>query len=124
MLPAFALLITAAGVALLLEQEPPRIAFWLACVGIGIYMLGTRSFMRGTKRVPGLVRAIVLVATFQLGRLEPVLSPYAYVWLLTAWVVTCAVLTTQWGERTGEEEVEGYLGRRHSGVDAEAETPR
>ena len=35
MLPAFALLITAAGVGLLLEEDPPRIAYWLACVGIG-----------------------------------------------------------------------------------------
>ena len=33
MLPAFALLITAAGVGLLLEDDPPRIAYWLACVG-------------------------------------------------------------------------------------------
>jgi low temperature requirement protein LtrA len=36
MLPAFALLITAAGVGLLLEEDPPRIAYWLACVGVGI----------------------------------------------------------------------------------------
>ena len=35
MLPAFALLITAAGIGLLLEDDPPRIAYWLACVGIG-----------------------------------------------------------------------------------------
>ena len=33
MLPAFALLITAAGVGLLLEDDPPHIAAWLACVG-------------------------------------------------------------------------------------------
>ena len=33
MLPAFGLLVTAAGVGLLLEEEPPDIAPWLACVG-------------------------------------------------------------------------------------------
>ena len=30
MLPGFALLLTAAGVGLLLEDDPPRIAYWLA----------------------------------------------------------------------------------------------
>ena len=35
MLPAFALLITASGVGLLLEDDPPRIAYGLACVGVG-----------------------------------------------------------------------------------------
>ena len=95
MLPAFALLITAAGIGLLLEEDPPKIAYWLPCLGIGIYLLGTRVFMRGTSRVSGAARVIVLVATFQLGRLHEALSPYAYVWLLTAWVVTCALVTTR-----------------------------
>ena len=45
MLPAFALLITAAGVGLLLEDDPPRIAYWLACVGAGMYLAGTRAFL-------------------------------------------------------------------------------
>ncbi len=45
MLPSFALLITAAGVGLLLEEEPPRIAYWLPCIGLGIYLLGTRVFL-------------------------------------------------------------------------------
>jgi low temperature requirement protein LtrA len=95
MLPAFALLLTAAGVGLLLEDEPPGAGAWLACVGVGIYVLGTRSFLRGTRRVPGIVRALVLLATFQLGRLEPALSPHLYVWLLSAWMGMCAVLTTR-----------------------------
>ena len=38
MLPAFALLLVAAGIGLLLEEDPPRIAYSLACVGIGIYL--------------------------------------------------------------------------------------
>jgi low temperature requirement protein LtrA len=95
MLPAFALLITAAGVGLLLEEHPPHIAYWLSCVGIGIYVLGTRSFMRATPHVPGAVRVVVLVATFQLGRLSSVFSPHAYLWLLMVWVVICAALTTR-----------------------------
>src|SRR5262249_5734764 len=106
MLPSSALLLPAAGVGLLLEEHPPHIAYWLACVGVGIYVLGTRAFMRGTRHVPGAVRVVVLVATFQLGRLAPVLSPHAYVWLLMVWVVVCAALTTRpAGEQVREATV-------------------
>jgi low temperature requirement protein LtrA len=104
MLPAFALLLTAAGVGLLLEQEPPHAGAWLACVGIGIYVLGTRSFLRGSRHVPGAVRFVVLLATFQLGRLTPPLSAHAYLWVLTGWVGVCAALTTR---SAAEEPAEG-----------------
>ena len=40
--------------------------------------------------MPGIVRTLLLVATFQLARLRPELSPYEYLWLLTGWVVMCA----------------------------------
>ncbi len=95
MLPAFALLITAAGAGLLLEEDPPAIAYWLACVGIGIYLLGTRAFLFASNRVSGVVRALIVVATFQLGRLHGDLSPYAYLWLLAAWTCACAGLTSR-----------------------------
>ncbi len=110
MLPAFALLITAAGVGLLLEEDPPTIAYWLACVGVGIYLSGTRVFLMASSRVPGLVRALLLIATFQLGRLHHALTPHEYLWLLTAWVVMCAVL----GTRSPDGMVERFLdgGRR------------
>jgi len=119
MLPAFALLITAAGVGLLLEDHSPHIAAWLACVGIGIYLLGTRVFLVADRRVSGLARALLLVATFQLGRLQPALGAYAYVWLLAAWVVMCAVLTTRTAR--GDEhpgDVDRYPGGRREGVEA------
>ncbi len=93
MLPCFALLITAAGVGLLLEEEPPRIAYWLGCVGIGIYLLGTRVFLKASSRASGVARVLLLIATFQLARLEP--APHAYLWLLAGWTVLCAVLTTR-----------------------------
>jgi low temperature requirement protein LtrA len=95
MLPAFALLITAAGVGLLLDDDPPRIAYWLACIGIGIYLGGTRVFMATTGRVSHVVRVVVLVATFQLARLHTELTPHAYLWLLAVWVAMCAALTTR-----------------------------
>jgi low temperature requirement protein LtrA len=100
MLPAFALLITAAGVGLLLEPDAPELAYWLTCVGVGIYLLGTRVFLRGSRRVPGAVRVVALIATFALGRLEPALSAHAYLWVLTAWVGVCAALTTRSGQTT------------------------
>ena len=92
MLPAFALLLTAAGIGLLLEEDPPRIAEPLACVGIALYLLGTRSFLVTTTRRAGAVRILLLIATFQLFRLG--LEPYAYVWLLALWTALCAGLTT------------------------------
>ena len=84
MLPAFALLITAAGIGLLLEEDPPRIAYWLASVGIGIYLAGTRAFLLASDACPGSRACVLLVATFLLARLGLELTPYAYLWVLTA----------------------------------------
>ena len=72
MLPAFALLIIAAGVGLLLEEDPPRIAYWLACVG-------HRHLPHGHAGLPLLVEPrarasparCCSIATFQLARLGP-----------------------------------------------------
>ena len=113
MLPAFALLITAAGVGLLLEEDPPQIAYALACVGVGIYLLGTRAFLMRTRRVSGLIRVVVLVATFFLFRLEPLLSPHAYLWLLAVWVAVCAAATT----RLSTDALEQYVGGRAGAAD-------
>ena len=110
MLPAFALLIIAAGVGLLLEGDPPTIAYWLACVGVGVYLTGTRVFLFSSGRVPGVVRVVLLIATFQLARLEPELSAYAYLWLLTAWMVMCAALSTRVLHGDAEGDLERYLG--------------
>ncbi len=106
MLPAFSLLMMAAGVGLLLEGEPPRIAYWLPSLGLGIYLLGTRVFLMAAKRVSGAVRALLVVATFFLGRLYDVLSPHEYVWLLAAWAAMCAALTTR------SPRLERFLGVR------------
>jgi low temperature requirement protein LtrA len=112
MLPAFALLITAAGMGLLVEEDPPGIAYWLPCIGIGIYVATTRAFLVGTSRVPRAVKALLLLATFMLGRLQDVLSPHAYLWLLTGWVVMCALLATRTPGRDDAEAVARYLGER------------
>jgi low temperature requirement protein LtrA len=102
MLPAFALLITAASVGLLLGPDPPRIAYWVACIGIGIYLGGTRVFMHSRSRLDHAVRLVVLIATFQLARLRPELAPDAYLFLLAGWVAMCAVLTTSRSDENDE----------------------
>lgn len=48
------------------------------------------------------------------------LAPHAYLWLLTAWVVMCAVLTTRTSGRVAEADLERYLG---GGRRREAEVP-
>jgi hypothetical protein len=47
-----------------------------------------------------------------LGRLQDVLSPHAYLWLLTGWVVMCALLATRTSGRDDAEAVARYLGER------------
>ena len=71
MLPAFALLIIAAGVGLLLEDDPPQIAYWLACVGSASTSPARACSCSRRAACPGVVRALLLVATFQLARLRP-----------------------------------------------------
>ena len=97
MLPAFALLVTAAGVGLLLEDDPPRIAYRLACIGVGDLPARHARVPHGLGRVPAPVRVLLVVATFALGRLFHGLGGSAYLWLLTAWVLMCAALTTRTG---------------------------
>ena len=53
MLPCFALLLSAAGIGLLLEDDPPALAYKLTAVGPGIYLLGTRVFLAPGNRVGG-----------------------------------------------------------------------
>jgi low temperature requirement protein LtrA len=102
-IPAFALLVIAAGVGLLLEEDPPLIAYWLSCVGIGMYLASTRVFMLagGAARI---VRLVLLIATFLLAWLHEALSPHAYLWLLTGWSVMCAALTSRNAGRLVEIE--------------------
>ena len=49
--------------------------------------------MMGSKRVPRWARLLVLIATFNLARLD--LDPHPYIWLVTLWVIGCAALTTR-----------------------------
>jgi hypothetical protein len=107
MLPAFALLITASGVGLLLEEDPPSIAYGLACSGVGIYMLGTRVIRMGSGRVPAPARVLLVVATFAVREALPRPRRLAYLWLLTGWVLMVAALTTR--TDTSEDALARFL---------------
>jgi hypothetical protein len=55
---------------------------------------------------------VLLLATFQLARLGPELTPYGYLWLVSGWTLMCAVLTTRTSHRDEDERVDRYLGGR------------
>jgi len=93
MVPAFALLLTAAGVGLLLEEEPPPLAYWLGCIGLGMYIASTRASWGGRRRRGHALRIAGVVATFQLAWLD--LEPRPYLWLLAGAAVLWALIHTQ-----------------------------
>jgi low temperature requirement protein LtrA len=95
MLPAFSLLITAAGLGLLLGGEAEKLAYWLPGIGIGIYLAGTRVIFGAGTAWGRALRTALVIATFLLGSLHDTLSPHAYVWLLAAWAIGCAALATR-----------------------------
>jgi len=98
MLPAFALLIAASGVGLLLRDDPTRIGYELACTGVGIYLAGTRGYMYARGRWRRVIRTAAIAGTFALGALHSLLSPQAFLWLLAAWAAGNALLTTFTGK--------------------------
>jgi hypothetical protein len=95
MIPAFMLIAISAGVGLLLEGEPPRIAYWLPCIGLGFYLLGTRVFMSSRRTAGHALRILLLIGIFSLGRLHETLAGNEYVWLLAAVAVGCAGLSSR-----------------------------
>lgn len=91
--PAFALILTAAGMRLLLEGDRSANAYWLVSVGLGIYLLGTRALLAsGITRAGRVLRLLLVLATFQLARLHLILEPAAYIWTVAGWVVVCAAV--------------------------------
>jgi low temperature requirement protein LtrA len=86
MLPAFALLIAAGGVGLLLRHDPPQIAYWLTCIGAGLYVAGTSSYISAHGRWRRLARTAAQAGTYAFGALHAVVSPPLYLWLIAIWV--------------------------------------
>lgn len=91
MLPAFALLMIAAGAGLLLRHDPPRLAFALTCIGAGIYLGGVRGAMRPRRKRDRVAQTILIGATFAFGTLRHLLGPHSYLWALAAWTMAIAI---------------------------------
>ena len=104
MAPAFALLLIASGVGLLLGEDPPDGAYWLCSVGVGIYLIGTRVFFAVASRANHIARVVVVIATFELGQLNDVVSPHVYVWVVALWTIACAALA-QWHTRDVDDDL-------------------
>jgi low temperature requirement protein LtrA len=117
MIPAFALLMAAAGTGLLLEHDPPKIAYWLLGIGAALYLTGSRAFLRIGPRNRRVLRLALGVALFLAGLLHRVLGPHAYVWLIAVWVAACAALST------GAEGPPAAEPAREAELPPELETP-
>jgi low temperature requirement protein LtrA len=106
MLPAFALLMIAAGVGLLLRHDPPRIAFPLTSVGAGIYLAGVRGAMRPHDKRDRQAQTILIGATFALGLLRHVLGPHSYLWALATWTTAIALYVPRSSPKPAPHESE------------------
>jgi low temperature requirement protein LtrA len=94
MVPAFALIVAAAGVGLLLREDPIPGAYWLACVGAGIYVSGTDGYSRPRGHHNRIARSLAMAAIYASGALHWVLSPWAYIWVLAAMVAANTALVS------------------------------
>ena len=103
MVPAFALIVAAAGIGLLLHGEPPPIAYWLTCVGVGLYVSGTDGYARARGPLNHFARFAAMAAIYASGALHWVLSPVVYIWLLALMVAGNTALVTATGGATGKE---------------------
>lgn len=101
LVPAFALLLVAAGVNLSLHESPPQAAAWFTTAGLTMYLAGTRSFAAGSPRwYVGLARSATLAATVCLAFLDRVLPAPAVVAVIAVWAVLCAAATAVIRRRT------------------------
>jgi low temperature requirement protein LtrA len=86
MVPAFALLVAASGVGLLLREDPAPGAYWLACVGTGLYVSGTDGYARPSGPRNRVARFLAMAVVYSAGALHHVLSAPTYIWLLALMV--------------------------------------
>jgi hypothetical protein len=66
--------------------------------------------MDGAGKRVSWVDLVLVLAVGQLAHLAPELSPHGYLWLLTAWVVMCAALSTRAAHGDDAGALERYLG--------------
>jgi low temperature requirement protein LtrA len=95
LLPAFGLLVIAAGVALALEEDPSRAAAWLITGGLAAYLAGTRAVsMVGRLRFGRFLRLVAVTATVCLALLQVLISPAGVLMVATMWTVGVAIVVS------------------------------
>lgn len=95
LIPAFGLLLIAAGLDLSLREAPPQPAAWFTTAGLTLYLAGTRVFSDGSRRwYHTSARIGVLAATVCLALLARVLPAPVVVVVITAWAVVATVVAT------------------------------
>jgi low temperature requirement protein LtrA len=97
MIPAFALILIAAGAHELVAGEGTMAVYRVAGYGLAIYLASTRVLFAVSTQphvTDRVLRVVVIVAGFFLPRLGPPLGPHWYLAALAAWAVICAVLGT------------------------------
>ena len=63
------------AVGLLLEEDPPEIAYGLACVGLGLYVASTRASWGARRRRGGAARVLGLIASLRARAARPRAAP-------------------------------------------------
>ncbi|HKT03074.1 MAG TPA: low temperature requirement protein A, partial [Rugosimonospora sp.] len=92
LVPAFSLLVIAAGVTLSLRDHPPGVASWLVTCGLAGYLAGTRVLAAMRHRwYAGLLRIVLLAATVCLALLGRVLIQPAVVAVAAGWALGAAL---------------------------------
>jgi len=94
LMPAFALLLMAAGVNLSLHESPPHAAAWFTTAGLAIYLAGTRAFATGPRRwYAALAQTAALAVTVNLAFLDRLLPAPAVVLVIAVWAAATAAVT-------------------------------
>ncbi len=96
LIPAFSLLLIAAGVDLSLHESPPVSAAWFITAGLTAYLAGTRVFsMQPRKWYLNVLQIAALAATVNLALLRHVLSAPAVVAVIAVWAVISAAISAR-----------------------------
>jgi hypothetical protein len=55
------------------------------------------------------VRVLVVIATFELGWLEDAVSPHTFLWIVAAWAIGCAALSSWRRPAPVDGQLTGYV---------------
>jgi low temperature requirement protein LtrA len=95
LIPAFGLLVMAAGMGLTLDAYTPRGAAWFVCVGLAAFLTGTRAVSTvGKLRYGRFLRLVAVVATVCLALLQSFIGPTGVLVVATLWALGAAAVVS------------------------------